>query len=408
MAISIEKIEKDFLLKVLFDEKIPVSYIKDRIEHILYLDKPVKTEMIFKTRLPVRNLQIKNQLDFTFEYRGKSIAFSGKVLRVNEYEIACTVPDFLYKNLDRNYSRVGIPKNMQVQFTFLDDRYNLSFPKATKYEPGDFGEFLEHIDPNNLSGLIKQMAVWIKKYASGYKLVLFKDTKPSAMEERIIAETGRILFLPSSSEGFPQTDPFPRKKIITEDMFKVYLEKTGIREALVDSVCSRFIKDKFDEGILSDAWVPILFQEYVIGYVHLWTGFDEGTPFDYTVIDTMCQFTKVLAYSMQIHGYFEKGKMKNKAFEGKLIDISASGLLFAYPYSTLSSTLLPESNLNVTISIPERCISTKAIIKRRFKDRSLNYFGCRFEDMAQEDFHFLFEFIYGKPFTDADKKFLSG
>ena len=408
MATPIEKIEKDYLLKVLYDEKIPLIYIKNRTEYFLHLEKPVKNEMIFTARFPVKNIQIKNLLDLSFEYRGKMIAFTVKVLRIIDQELTCTVPDFLYKNLDRNYSRVGIPKDMQVQFTFLDDRYKLSFPKAAKYEQGDFGEFLENFDPNNLSDLIKQMAVWIKKYASGYKLVLFKNNRPSEMEECLIAETGRTLFLPSTRGGFPETDPFPRKQIITEDLFKIYLEKTGVREARINDTCARFIKSKADDGISSDAWVPILFQEYVIGYIHLWTDFVNEAPLDFTAIDTMCQLTKVLAYSMQIHGYFEKGKLKNDIFEGKVIDISASGLLFAYPHSSLSSTLLPDSCLSVKITTPQRSISTKAVIIRRFKDSSFNYFGCRFEDMTQEDFNFLFQFIYGKPFTAADKKFLSG
>jgi hypothetical protein len=38
----------------------------------------------------------------------------------------------------------------------------------------------------------------------------------------------------------------------------------------------------------------------------------------------------------------------------------------------------------------------------------MGYFGCRFLDVAPEDMRFLFEYIYGKPFTDSDASFLSG
>jgi c-di-GMP-binding flagellar brake protein YcgR len=109
-----------------------------------------------------------------------------------------------------------------------------------------------------------------------------------------------------------------------------------------------------------------------------------------------------------MNGYFETGKLKNEPFEGKVIDISASGLLFAYPNSALSTALLPDSELSVKLVAPRRTVSANARIVRRYKDNSQGYFGCRFLDMEPEDLRFLFEFIYGKPFTDTDATFLSG
>jgi hypothetical protein len=176
----------------------------------------------------------------------------------------------------------------------------------------------------------------------------------------------------------------------------------------VDEAAARFIKAKFDSGIFSDAWIPVLFQEYVIGYIHIWINKEGKLPFDYGVIDTLYQFAKILAYSLKINGYFETGKLRNEPFEGKVIDISASGLLFAYPQSPLSTALLPDSELSVKILAPRRAVSANAKIVRRYKDNTQGYFGCRFLDMAPEDMRFLFEFIYGKPFTDTDASFLAG
>ncbi|MDR1318599.1 MAG: PilZ domain-containing protein, partial [Treponema sp.] len=342
------------------------------------------------------------------DYRGQVIIFAVVVSSIKDEIITCEAPEFLYKNLDRSFSRIAAPPDIQVQFTFLGDRYNLSFPKVAEYETGEIGEFYRNLDPKNLSGLIEQMAGWIKGYANGYKLLIFKDAKPASTEERIVAETGKTLYLPSTLANFPQADPYPKKRIITEEMFKRYLESTGVDLAYVDNACARFIKAKFDSGIFSDAWIPVLFQEYVIGYIHIWVNKEGKLPFDFSVIDTLYQFAKVLAYSLKINGYFEKGRLKNEPFEGKVIDISASGVLFAYPHSGLSSTLLPDSELEVKIISPRRSINAVAKIVRRYKDNSMGYFGCRFLDMAPEDLRFLFEFIYGKPFTDTDASFLTG
>jgi hypothetical protein len=408
MATPIKRIEKDFLLKVLYDEQLPIMYLKNQSEYVLILEKPTKGQMFLKADRPVTGLKARKKMDLIFDYRGQVVIFAIEVNSVKDEHIIADEPEFLYKNLDRSFSRVSTPPDMQVQFTFLGDRYSLTYPKVPEYESGEAGEFMKNLNPKNLSGLIEQMAAWIKGYANSYKLVIFKDVKPAATEERIVAETGKTLYLPSTLAAFPKGDPYPKKRLITEDMFKRYLESTGVDLKFVDEAAARFIKTKFDNGIFSDAWVPVLFQEYVIGYIHIWINKEGTLPFDYNVIDTLYQFAKVLAYSLKINGYFESGKLKNEPFEGKVIDISASGLLFAYPHSALSAALLPDSELSVKLLAPRRTINANVRIIRRYKDNTQDYFGCRFLDMAPEDLRFLFEFIYGKPFTDADASFLTG
>jgi hypothetical protein len=409
MATPIKRIEKDFLLKVLYDEQIPIMYLRDRTEYILILNKPAKGELVFKADRPISKIKTRSKLDLMFDYRGQVIIFTVEVSSIKDTIVTADIPDALYKNLDRSYSRVGTPSDLQAQLTFLGDRYSLPFPRVMDYEPeGGLDDFFRNLDLRNLSGLIEQMAAWIKEYATGYKLVIFKDVKPSTTEERIVTETGKTLFLASTLAAFPQTDPYPKKRLITGEMFKRYLESTGVDLAYVDDACARFIKTKFDNGIFSDAWIPILFQEYVIGYIHAWINKEGKLPFDNRVIDTLYQFAKVLASSLKTNGYFEKGKLKNEPFEGKVIDISASGLLFAYPNSAFSASLMPDSELAVKLITPKRNIRASARIVRRYKNNSQGFFGCRFLDMAPEDMRFLFEYIYGKPFTDTDASFLTG
>ena len=408
MATPIKRIEKDFLLKVLYDEQIPIMYLRDRSEYILTLERPAKNDIIFRPSSPISKLKARNKMDLMFDYRGQVIIFSVEVSVIRDDLIHCNTPEFLYKNLDRSFSRVANPPDFQIQFTFLGDRYNLSFPKVTDFEPGESGEVFRDLDPTNLSGLIEQMAGWIKNYTNGYKLVIFKDVKPNSTEERILAETGKTLYIQSTQGTLPLSDPYPKKRLITEEMFKRYLESTGVDLAYVEGALARFIKSKFDSGIFSDAWVPVLFQEYVIGYIHIWISKEGKLPFDYEVIDTLYQFAKILAYSLKINGYFETGKLKNDPFEGKVIDVSASGVLFAYPHSQLSSSFLPDSELTVKIITPRRSINAVARIIRRYKDSTMGYFGCKFLDMAPEDLRFLFEYIYGKPFTDSDASFMMG
>jgi hypothetical protein len=372
------------------------------------MDKPAKSEIFFRSDRPITGLKPRKRLDLMFDYKGQVIIFSIEVSAVKDTQIVADAPEYLFKNLDRSYSRVSVPLDLKVRFTFRGDRFQLHYPKVQEYESGEIGDWMNNVDPKNLQGLIDQMSAWISGYASGYKMVIFKTTKPATTEERVVAETGKTLYLPSTLANFPQSDPYPKKRLIIEEMFRRYLESTGVDPQYIDDAINRFIKQKFDAGFFSDAWVPILFQEYVIGYIHIWINKEGKLPFDYNVIETLYQFSKVLAFSLKTNGYFDSGRVKNEPFEGKIVDISASGLLFAYPHSSMSSALLPDSELAVCLTASKRTINASARIVRRYKDNALGYFGCRFLDMAPEDMRFLFEYLYGKPFTDSDANFVSG
>jgi hypothetical protein len=407
MATPIKRIEKDFLFKVLYDGQLPIIYLYHRIEYILRVEKPVKNELCLLADHPIPGLKPRKKMDLVFDYQGKVITFSLEIASLRDTHIVAKIPESLYKNLNRSHPRVITPPDLQIQFAFQGDRYSLSFPKIPEYT---FDELADQKEPlPQFNDLISQMPRWVKKFASAYNLVLFKDAKPShTIEEQLLAETGKVIFLPSTQGSLPQTDPDPRKRLVTEDMLKYHLECTGVGEQYLDDAVARFIRSKAENGIYSDLWVPILFHEYVVGYIHLWINEEGKPPFDYGVIDTALQFVRILAFSLKSNGYFDSGKIKNRPFVGKVIDISASGLLFAYPQSDLASTLFPDSDLMAKLISPQRTLTATAQIVRRYDGDAMKYFGCQFLDMTPDDIRFLFEFIYGKPFSDADAYFIAG
>ncbi|MCL2764574.1 MAG: PilZ domain-containing protein [Treponema sp.] len=409
MATPVGRIEKEFLFKALYEEKLPVMLVRDRTEYILTLSQPAGHELVFYPDRPLGKLKNNSKLVLLFDYRGQVIDFNTEIISQKDDLLYCKAPDTLYKNLDRNYLRVDTPSDLKILFTFRGDRYNLTFPKISEYESIMSEDLVRTLDPRNLTGLIKQIASMLNNFADGYRIVNFKDKKPETTEERIVSETGKTLFIPSTVGFLPKTDPYPKKRIITEDLFKRYLESTGVGASYLDDNCARFLKNKFNDGIFSDAWVPILFHEYVIGYIHIWIDKQGRLPFDFSVLDNVYQYAKVLAFSLKENGYFEHGKVQNQPFEGRVLDISASGLLFSYPLgNTLLSTLLVDAELTVTIEAPNRSVHVVARIVRRFKDKSASYFGCRFLNMAPEDMRFLFEHLYGRQLDTNDATFLSG
>jgi len=409
MATPVGRIEKEILLKTLFDEKLRVIYVRNSIEYILTLEQPVTEEMVFRSDRPLDKLKQHSKLSMLFSYKGQVTEFAAELLSQKDDLIYCSTPDALYKNLDRDYLRVDAPSDLKILLTFGGDRYNLTYPKISEYENFTVDDIVKNVDPKNLSGLIKQITNSLKNISDGYKIVNFKDKKPETIEEKIISEYGKILFIPSTKGLLPKTDPYPKKRIITEDLFKRYLENAGVGTAILDESYARFLKNKSESRIYSDIWVPILFHEYIVGYIHIWTSKAEIHHFDFNALDTVYQFAKVLAFSLKENGYFEYGKISQQPFEGRVLDISVSGLLFAYPLgSSVLSTLQVDAELAVTIEAPNRSLNLVAKIVRRFKDKSAGYFGCRFLNTAPEDIRFLFERLYGRQVASNDSAFLSG
>ncbi|MCL2721448.1 MAG: PilZ domain-containing protein [Treponema sp.] len=409
MATPVGRIEKEFLLKSLYDEKIPIMYVKDRTEYIFTLDCPAGVELVFRPDRSLGKIKNHSKLALLFNYRGQVVDFNVEVLAQKDELIFCKTPDTLYKNLDRNFLRVDAPSDIKILFTFRGDRYNLAFPKIMEYENMAAEDIMRNFDHKNLIGLMKQIAGLLSNFADGYKIINFKDRKPEAMEERVVSETGKTLFIPSTVGFLPKIDPYPKKRIVTEEIFKRYLETTGIGTTFLDDNIARFLKHKFEDGIYSDAWVPILFHEYVIGYIHIWINKQGRLPFDFGVLDNVYQYAKVLAFALKENGYFDHGKIENEPFAGKVLDISASGLLIACPLGgSLLATLLVDAELTVIIEAPHRTINVIAKIVRRFKDKSAGYLGCRFINMEPEDTRFLFEHLYGRQIDDSDTAFLSG
>jgi hypothetical protein len=248
----------------------------------------------------------------------------------------------------------------------------------------------------NVPVLLERLGAWVKGLSANYKLVVFKDVKPSITEERVVAETGKAFYLASTRGSLPETDPFSQGRIITADLFKRYLESTGVDPKYLNDTCMRFVQAKLSRGIFSDAWVPLLFHEYVVGYIHVWNTNSWAPPFDAAALDTLFKYSKSLVYSLKTNGFFEKGRRHNEIFTGKVIDISVSGLLFAYPKSSLSSALLVNSRLLIRLITSGRTIDISSRIVRRFRDSSLSYYGCHFLDVSFEDMRYLFEYLYGK------------
>jgi c-di-GMP-binding flagellar brake protein YcgR len=413
MSTQIKKIEKEYFLSKLAAEQIPVVYIFNRQDYILKVDKISTKEIEFVVEKPIEGLVANKKINLMFDYKGLSISFSTEVKNISKDVITATMPEALYKNLARSSQRIAVPSDLEIKLMSLEDRYALPFPKAPVFEQPDGSSFPPNIDPQNFNVIVARMAQEIKPYADGYKIVYYNTTvQPDKTEERIVAENGKILFIPSTREQFPEE--FASEKFISKAAFKRYFETVGVGVGFLDQTLAQFLKTKEDEGVFSALWIPFLFQEYVVGYIYVWIGnhaTDEKVnkiPFSEEFAEKIYQYGKCMVFSLEKRGYFEAGRMKDRVINGKVTDISASGLQFTVLNSFVFQTLQPGVELAVELRTPKRTIDAKIKIRRRHKEGTLVYFGCSFIDITPDESQFLFEFIYGDLANPVSENFIAG
>ena len=185
--------------------------------------------------------------------------------------------------------------------------------------------------------------------------------------------------------------------------------------AFLDETIEQFFSKKKAENLASAAWIPFLFQEYVVGYIYVWKKLPntEGAKsrkllFDEKFVETLYDYGKCLSFSLKERGYFEAGCMKDRVINGKVIDISASGIRFVVPNSFVFLSMQPGVELGIKISSADRTINAKVKVRRRYKEGQFVYLGCSFLDMTPDDSRYLFESIYGKPSQSSAKPLVSG
>ncbi|MDR1866890.1 MAG: DUF1577 domain-containing protein [Treponema sp.] len=403
MATMVKQIERDFLIGVLLNEQIPVHYLYDRTEYRFRVSRIQGNKLYFATAKTVENIKPKTKMNISFIYKNMQFSCSLLVIEVQKDYIITILPEVLYKNLDRVYARIPVPEGLEVQCFYTAKQYVLPFPKLSKAASSSvpqqkpFSSFHEGVKILNL---------WIKNYFDNVDICSFRNDNILLTEQRILATSGKILYIASTQEGLPLTDL--SGELVTQETFAHYLETAGHNPAYLNKVMEEFIVSKRDKGILSEIWVPMIFQQYVVGTIHAWKTTESTAPFEGTDKAKLIQFSKDLVSMMYAEKYFEAGFLAGKMIIGKVVDISVSGFRIAYPISPFSSTLTINGEVTVTLRSQKRTITTMAKIVRVYQTSKVSFLGCHFVNMQLEDRRFFFECIYGQMFTDTNDPIVTG
>ena len=208
-----------------------------------------------------------------------------------------------------------------------------------------------------------------------------------------------MFWIPSTEEDFPINDPYPDERLITRRDLVKYEEALDRPPHVITSKLGNILYEKQKKQIHSELFCPILYDLYLVGYVYLCNREDRKEKISKDLLEYAYDFSRVLGYSLHLTGYFTSNDSMERRYEAPIIDISASGLLFAHPRTDLADNLLIHTDMEVTVRFPERTMVIGSRVRRKFHDAERCYFGVQFLDINQEDLNFLFEKLYAKPYS---------
>jgi hypothetical protein len=392
MSKLVKRIEKDVLLKALSSELIPLICYRGRDEYKMFLVSATKDDMVFSVNKPIDDLNIEEKISLGFNYHGEFMIFQTIVLEEHDggtvYSIICTIPESIRRNLDRSHLRISPSSNISVKVSFVDDRYTFPLPRLRKYSycKGDFAKF---------QFLGKEVEQLVSSKGYEYTLKIFDENELTETEEKVIAHTGKTLFISKVEAGIPQEDLFEKGAIITNDDFIRYLfADQGIEDDVAEAVKGLFLQKKESSGVTSDAWVPILFQEYAVGYIRICLKDKSKPPISKSDLEMLYMYADLMAQSLEKQGAFDKMKMERVNFETFVHDISGSGILFSCLLPEIAPKMIPGCEINVLLSTHDREMELRATVVRLFLNNETIYIGCRFKDMTDEESEYLINYIY--------------
>jgi hypothetical protein len=407
MGTEVGRIEKEFVFKSLVDDSVPCDVHGSRREF------SCRFSGIEEDRLEMSPVEGKLQgispgeeVRVFFYLKNNYHTFATRVVEITPDRVVVQQPPGVYKNLQRKFERVKTNGSIDVSFSLQGTKVELNFPKSDRFSPMEPPEENVAFDPKRIQEVVKAFRIKAETLCTDNKIVMLRDRMPRLWEERTIVRLGKCLWIPSTSEDFPSRDPFPDEQVITKGELIALEEEAGSAPYVITSKLGNILYEKSKKDIVSELWCPVQYNEYVVGYVRVWNTGARRERISRDTIEYVQEFSKVLCYSLVSNGYFKVENSTERRYEAPIIDLSASGLLFAHTSTDLVKDLLVHTDLDLTVRLeggPEGASASRTIlvggrIMRKFRDAENTYFGLLFLRIEPQDFHYLFRYLYGKEF----------
>ncbi len=404
MGVETNRIESEFIIKSVIEKNIPIAvHIKrNKIEGVItdfIIDKKI---MISISPDQISEAAAGDEICIYFSYFSHVMNFCARILGVNEDGITVTYPPKIYKNLSRKYERVPAPENAKIVFTVKGEKFQLDFPKTEEYNSVDFPEFnTDDYAVDNITQLITDFRTKILETASYVNIITYRKNKPETLEEQFISLSGKVLYLPSTNQPLPEFIESVEVPVLNSELADT-LVIDGVKKLKTRNF------EKSSKGIHSEIYCPVLYLEYVVGYIHVQNKDKNKSGISPEILEYVYQFSKVLAFSLKMSGYFKEKIETTEKYESTIIDISASGLLFGSNSKKLEKLFFLYTDIKIDLYLEEKIIPISCRIMRKYKSGDTVFYGLIILGIKQEDFEDLFQLVYGRKATDEDVELWEG
>jgi c-di-GMP-binding flagellar brake protein YcgR len=401
MIQSVSQIEKEFLLKTVVQNEQPVRFHGISTAGtglIAAADASTMTVTLLDT-FDNAAFSVCEHVTGYFDFHGKTYAFETTVRNSTSTAIKIDQPVKLLRSLQRKYVRIKRPRDIRVQFHLANEDISLDFPVCPEYISVDDFSSSTIYDGKKLSDAVGLFQSELTQKNTEQTIVMFRTKKPERFEEELLTATGKILYIPSTSGTLPKKDPYPEERIITEEIEETFEDPNYFIEG------SRFdslLTEKRADGITSEIWCPIVFYQYVVGYIY--AGTRTGESFDISMVDYIWDFSRILACKLKDSGYFACDTA-NKTTPGHvplILDMSPGGMLISLPKNEIHVPIREGSFFSVDIAIGKKVVHCTAKVMRRYEEKENRSYGVSFCNLAPIDMMSLYEALYRRPYAGDD------
>jgi len=336
-----------------------------------------------------------DEISVFLSYQSQRVTFPGKIKKTNGGELVILLPEKLIKAPQRKAVRVPPPKDLRLEFFMQNEKIRIDCPESSEYSELEMPALSIGFDTASINGLLQSFKELTATMYSRSGIVMFnKGRKPESIEERLIADFGRTLLVPSMQSTLPAVDPYPDGRIITQAMADTF---EGPSVFLEGSALERNRAEKIVQGIISELYCPVLYYQYVVGYIYLMNDDQRKTCLDYRAVDFAWEFSHILAHSLKSNNYFKLDEnFRPDPYKPQVVDLSAGGCLLLMPKSVFKVKLKLGSVLDISVSRAdsEASVEFKGRVARRFDDRENEYYGVSFLNAEQDVFVELSKTLY--------------
>lgn len=402
MAIKVSRIEKEFILKQMLETKNNLEIQTGTLMIQARIEKLLSDNIVFSFLNPVVDPPAVKHADLFIPFRGTRVTCKLEIRRFDPEGMSTSVPEALYRDLDRGFERIEPGQDVTVSLLLEGMEYQMDFPATQEYYDPEPPAVNIKFDAQKITNLLKAFREKALSFSSENRIVMFRERKPVSLPEEIIAWSGRPLLLPLDDNNYITVSQDDQgSKIIDKETLAKLFRSSGKDPVLLSNDLLQHVERMRKRKIWHELYCPVLFRQYVVGYIYLMRAENQAKPFTATTLDFVAQFSRILAYSLQQNDYFQAVQVRKAFDRASLVDISGSGLLFSMPMNGPSLELY--ADIDLTVTFPAKKLAIKGRVMRRYQDHDRIYIGIKFMEYSDADQEYLLEQLYGVRSDDINE-----